>query len=78
MDLATRQTLTLTNGGADESPSFAPNGKLILYASQAGGRGVLATVSADGQFSQRLSASGDTREPAWGPYATPLAVSRLP
>ncbi|GAB3262418.1 Tol-Pal system protein TolB [Chitinimonas naiadis] len=77
MDLATRQSQTLTSGGTDESPSFAPNGKLILFASEAGGRGVLATVSSDGQFKQRLSASGDAREPAWGPYAGQIAVTRL-
>lgn len=76
MDLASRQSLTLTSG-SDESPSFAPNGKLILFASEAGGRGVLATVSSDGQYKQRLSASGDAREPAWGPYAGQIAVSRL-
>lgn len=68
MDLATQQTLVLTDSDKDESPSFAPNGRLILYATEMGGRGVLAAVSADGRVKQRLSGfSGDVREPAWGP-----------
>jgi TolB protein len=69
MDLATRQTQVLTDGARDESPSFAPNGKMILYASNANGRGVLAATSSDGRVKQRLSVpAADVREPAWGPF----------
>jgi len=58
----------LTNGGLDESPTFAPNGKLILYATGTRGRGVLSAVSSDGRIKQRLTSdAGDVREPAWGP-----------
>ena len=68
MDLATRQVTVLTDSQRDESPTFAPNGQMILYATILGGRGVLAAVSADGQIRQKLSAvNGDAREPAWGP-----------
>jgi TolB protein len=67
-DLATRQVQVLTDGVVDESPSFAPNGRMILYASGVKGRGILAGVSSDGRVKQRLvEASGDVREPAWGP-----------
>ena len=68
-DLASRQVQVLTQGGNDESPSFAPNGRMILYASGQGGRGILAAVSSDGRVKQRLSSAvgGDVREPAWGP-----------
>ena len=60
----------LTSGPVDESPSLAPNGKLILYANESGGRGTLAAVSSDGRVKQRLVSAGtDVREPAWGPYA---------
>ena len=51
-----------------DPPSFAPNGETLIYATVEQGRGVLATVSADGRIRQRLSAgSGDVREPAWSP-----------
>ena len=67
-DFATRQVQVLTDGGIDESPSFAPNSKVILYATQVGGRGILAAVSSDGRIKQRLTADvGDAREPAWSP-----------
>ncbi|HEY7943259.1 MAG: Tol-Pal system beta propeller repeat protein TolB [Burkholderiales bacterium] len=67
-DIATRQVQILTQGSLDESPSVAPNGKLILYASEVGGRGILAAVSSDGRVKQRLTATAsDVREPAWGP-----------
>lgn len=67
-DLASRQTTILTDSARDESPSFAPNGRMILYATEAGGRGVLAAVSSDGRVKQRLSVqAADVREPAWGP-----------
>jgi TolB protein len=68
MDLATKQTQILTDSTKDESPSFAPNGRMILYATEIGGRGVLAAVSSDGRVKQKLSVqAADVREPAWGP-----------
>ena len=68
MDLATRQMQILTDSAKDESPSFAPNGRMILYATEIGGRGVLAAVSSDGRVKQKLSVqAADVREPAWGP-----------
>ena len=60
---------TLSPGSLDESPSFAPNAGMLLYAAREGRRGVLYAVSADGRVRQRLVlADGDVREPAWGPY----------
>jgi TolB protein len=59
----------ISPGNLDESPSFAPNGSMILYAAREGKRGVLFAVSADGRVRQRLVlADGDVREPAWGPF----------
>lgn len=56
-------------GNLDESPSFAPNGSMLLYAAREGRRGVLYAVSADARVRQRLVlADGDVREPAWSPY----------
>src|SRR6185295_10508135 len=67
-DYATRQVQVLTQGPLDESPSVAPNSKLIIYAAQQGSRGILAGVSSDGRVKQRLvSPAADVREPAWGP-----------
>ena len=66
-DLATGQVQTLSDTTQDESPSFAPNGRMILYATNVGGRGFLAAVSVDGRVKQRLKdAGGDVREPSWG------------
>lgn len=62
----------LSPGSLDESPSFAPNASMLIYAAREGGRGVLYAVSSDGRVRQRLVlADGDVREPAWGPYRTP-------
>jgi TolB protein len=68
-DLKTRSVRVLTDGQQDESPSFAPNGAAVIYATRAGKRGTLAMASADGRFQQRLSSdTGDVREPVWSPY----------
>jgi len=69
MDIASRNLRVLTNGRQDESPSFAPNGALVLYATRDRGRGSLAIASSDGAFQQRLSSDqGDVRDPAWQPF----------
>ena len=66
----TNNTLTvLSKGSQDESPSFAPNGAMVILAGRERGRGVLQTVSIDGQTSARLNAdAGEVREPVWGPF----------
>ena len=62
----------LTNGSLDESPSYAPNGAQIIYATREGGRGVLASVSSDGRIRRQIaSLAGDVREPVWSPYPRP-------
>jgi len=70
-EIGSRQVQILTNSKFDESPSFAPNGKMILYATEINGHGILSAVSRDGQTRQHLSVqTGDIREPAWGPLPT--------
>jgi TolB protein len=60
---------TLSDTVDDESPSFAPNGRLIVFATRAQGRDVLMTTTLDGKIKTRLLSSGaDMREPAWGPF----------
>ncbi len=67
-DFASSQVQVLTDGGIDESPSFAPNSRMILYATVVRGRGILAAVSSDGRIKQRFSEdASDVREPSWGP-----------
>lgn len=69
MDLQSGYVQILTDGPLDESPSFAPNGSMILYASTDEFKGILSAVSTDGRFKQKLVLSeGDVREPTWGPF----------
>ena len=71
LDLKTNAMQVLTRGRQDESPSFAPNGAQLIYATQDRGRGILALVSSDGRFQQKMGASsGEVREPVWGPLPT--------
>jgi TolB protein len=69
LDLASGSELSITDTVMDESPSFAPNGRLLLYATEVSGRGVLASASTDARVRTRLTGpSGDVREPTWGPF----------
>lgn len=64
-----RSVRELTAGRMDESPSFAPNGEMVIYATQSGGRNVLAAVSSDGRVQQTLRVQqGSVREPAWSTF----------
>ncbi len=68
MDMATRTINVLTAGRYDESPSFSPNGDMLLYASRKGRKGVLSAISVDGRMQQNLAFDiGEVREPAWSP-----------
>jgi len=72
MDLGSGQVQQITDTSDDERPSFAPNGKLIVYATRSGGRDVLMTTTLDGKVKAKLATPGvsDIREPAWGPFGT--------
>ncbi len=71
-DLVTDRLQVLTSTDLDESPSIAPNGSMVLYATKSGDRGILSAVSVDGGVKFNLPArSGDVREPAWSPYLMP-------
>jgi TolB protein len=69
MNLLTGDSTPMTDTSFDESPSFAANGRYILYSTQVGGKRVLAAVSVDGYVKQILSVPGsDVRQPSWGPF----------
>lgn len=69
LELKTGQLSVLTDTTLDESPSYSPNGKMILYASTQGDKGVLYAISVDGRSKHKLSdLNGDIREPVWGPF----------
>jgi TolB protein len=69
MELASGNVSAITDTSADESPSFAPNSKLIVYATQLQGREALMTTTLDGKIKARLAGqAGDIREPDWGPF----------
>jgi len=69
MELATGNVTAITDTSADESPSFAPNSKLIVYATNLQGREALMTTTLDGKIKARLAGrAGDIREPDWGPF----------
>lgn len=72
MDLSSGAVRAITDTSADESPSFAPNSRLIVYATQQQGREALMTTTLDGKIKARLAGqSGDLREPDWGPFQKP-------
>ena len=68
-DMKTGRVQILTETYLDESPSIAPNGSMVMYATTYQGKGILAVVSVDGLVKYKLpSADGDVREPSWSPY----------
>lgn len=70
MELGSGTVTQITDTSADESPSFAPNSRLIVYATQQQGREALMTTTLDGKIKARLAgSSGDIREPDWGPFS---------
>ncbi|WP_264569446.1 Tol-Pal system beta propeller repeat protein TolB [Rhodoferax antarcticus] len=69
MDIESGNVRVLSDTSADESPSFAPNSKLIVYATQFQGKEALMTTTLDGKIKARLNGqTGDIREPYWGPF----------
>lgn len=72
MDLISDKVLALTDTNADERPTFAPNGRLIMYSTQSQGRESLMTTTLDGKIRARLAGqTSNMREPHWGPFLNP-------
>ena len=71
LDLSSGFLNVLTQTRLDESPSFSPNGSMIIYATTVSRGTELAAVSADGTVHQRLALQvGEVREPVWGPFSS--------
>ena len=63
------QIIPITHSSMDESPSVAPNGKMVVYATTQGHQGMLSIASIDGAIQIKLPArDGDVQEPAWSPF----------
>jgi TolB protein len=72
MDMVNDKTWALTDTNADERPTFAPNGKLIMYSTQTQGKEALMTTTLDGKIRARLAGQiSNMREPQWGPFLYP-------
>jgi TolB protein len=70
MDIASGNSSAITDTTADERPSFAPNSRLIVFATRQDGREALMTTTLDGRIKARLAGQGgDLREPNWGPFS---------
>lgn len=68
MELSSGTVRVLTDTRDDESPSFSPNSRQIIYATRSQGRDVLMTTSLDGRIKASLATpQADVREPVWGP-----------
>ncbi|ALM54636.1 Tol-Pal system beta propeller repeat protein TolB [Halomonas huangheensis] len=68
-DLNSQRLVEISEAQQAESPSVAPNGTMVIFATQQGNTGVLGAVTADGRAQFRLpAAQGDVREPAWSPF----------
>jgi len=69
MELATGNVVAITDTVADERPSFSPNSRMLIYATQQQGKEALMTTTLDGKIKARLAGqTGDIREPDWGPF----------
>lgn len=68
-DLDDDTLLNVTHSGFDASPSFAPNGQMVLYESKPGRQGMLGMASIDGRINCRLpTPEGDVQDPVWSPF----------
>ncbi len=68
-DLETNRLRILSDTSLDESPTVAPNGTMLIYATRQQGRGVLMLASTNGRVRLPLpTAQGEVREPSWSPY----------
>lgn len=69
LELANGRVRILSNTNLDESPTIAPNGTMVIYATRKGGKGSLMLASVNGRVRVQLPIDqGDIREPSWSPF----------
>jgi TolB protein len=69
MELSSGASNAITDTIADERPSFSPNSRLLIYATQQQGKEAMMISTVDGKIKARLAGqTGDIREPNWGPF----------
>jgi TolB protein len=67
-NLRNNHILILTETSMDESPSLAPNGRMVIYGTVHNNKRVLSAVSIDGRVKLLIpTREGDVQEPAWSP-----------
>ena len=57
----------LTSGYHNEGPTFAPNGRVVMFFREAGGGPSLYTVDISGRNEQKVPTPGFASDPAWSP-----------
>jgi len=67
-DLKSGQVLVLTETQLDQSPSLAPNDRMVIYSTLQGGKRALSAVSIDGRVKLKIPTNeGEVQDPAWSP-----------
>jgi TolB protein len=68
-DFSTQQVRRLTNGeGTNESPSFSPTGRHVVFFTSRWGNMQLAMVDIDGKNLRRLTEVGNNTYPSWSGF----------
>ncbi len=68
-DLASKQLYILTETAFDQSPSLAPNDRMVIYSTVDGDQRILSAVSLDGRVKLKIpTPDGDVQDPAWSPF----------
>ena len=77
-DLAAQTTTRLTSSASiDTSPSYSPDGRQIVFASDRSGQGQLYVMNADGTGQTRISfGSGVYSTPVWSPRGDLIAFTK--
>jgi TolB protein len=66
MDVASREVVQLTHGaGRNENPTWAPDGRHIVFSSNRNDSTQIFTMLADGTEVRQLTTTGNNSMPVW-------------